>query len=277
MPTLITGPALRDLLDRGVIESGDVKCAEGIKYDFRLSDRILKAKYGRPMLASQIGPIDLFVEPGEMVFVLSRERLNIPPDMMAQLSHKRKLSHAGIQIIGGFSIDPNYRGRLLFGLLNFSSSRFPLMPDRKVVAAEFYRLTDGEAAEFPDPPFPIEEFPDDLIATMSRYSPVSVSSVHEAFEKLRNELDALKSEIRSHDQWYKRFEESLDRHDKQIDGLLQSLNAEKEARQTGQDSISTQIAGVTGQLKGSQWQMGIMVGVIVALVVLVITLLIIRH
>jgi len=97
MPTLITGPALHKLLEQGVIESGDIKCAEGIKYDLRLSDRILIAKYGRPMLASEIGPLDLFVEPGEMVFVLSRERLKIPPDMMAQLSHKRKLSHAGIR------------------------------------------------------------------------------------------------------------------------------------------------------------------------------------
>lgn len=141
MPRMITGRELREAVEKSTfIEGGDVKCAEGVKYDFRLSQRILKAKFGRPVSANELSPperADLFIEPGEMVFVLSAERLKLSDTMTAELSPKRKLSHAGILAMGGFCIDPLYDGFLLIGLYNFSSTRFPLLPGKKLIAATF--------------------------------------------------------------------------------------------------------------------------------------------
>src|SRR5258708_1894626 len=107
MAVMITGQDLRTMVTEGaLIKNGDLSCAESIKYDFRLSQRILKAKFGRPMRADEVpDKQDLVVEPGEVVFVLSEERLTLPRDVIAQLSPKRKLSHAGILTLGGFMID----------------------------------------------------------------------------------------------------------------------------------------------------------------------------
>ena len=66
-----------------------------------------------------IPEVDRFVEPGEVVFVLTEERLDLPRNMIAVLSQKRKLFNQGIQVLGGFCIDPLYRGKLLVGLYNF--------------------------------------------------------------------------------------------------------------------------------------------------------------
>ncbi len=242
MPRLIVQTELIDAVNKKTfIQNGDPLCVEGIKYDFRVSADILKASFGVPVKANQLTETEkkeLYVEPGEMVFVLSEERLSLTDKMMAQLSPKRKLSHAGILAIGGFCIDPLYEGRLLIGLYNLSSTRFPLRPGKKVIAATFYELDEQERGEFSKPALVVDDFPDELVEVMQRYKPMSVLAVAEAVQKLRDELDTMRKDIRSHDEWYNRFEQSLTRHDGQIRDLLQGLAQEKDLRTTGQDKMT---------------------------------------
>ncbi len=263
MPIMLTGVRLREAVQAETfIQRGDPLCAEGVKYDFRLSSRFLKAKFGRPIDAAEIPANELFIEPGEMVFALSEERLNLPPNVVAELSPKRKLSHSGILVIGGFCIDPGYQGRLVIGLFNFSSSRFALIPKKKVIAATFYELEDTELLEHTAPTAPVEDFPDELIATMQRYSPVAVQSVVDVVERVKADLVALRDEIRSRDDWYRRFESTQVRHDGQIGELIGGLKAEKEARQSGQDRLATALGNIEkilSWLKGAAWVIGILV------------------
>ena len=260
MPTMVTGTKLREaIVNSTFIQGGNPMCAEGVKYDFRMSSQILKARFGRPVDANTLDASEratLFVEPGEMVFVLTEERLTLPPNMFAELSPKRKLSHAGVLAIGGFCIDPRYEGRLLVGLFNLSSTRFPLLPGKKLIAATFYELNDAEISDFPAPESPVDDFPDELVVVMEKYSPVVVQSVLESVEKLRDELDAIRQDIQSRSEWFRRFEQSLEHHDKQIGQLLQGLSGEKEARLSGEDKLGTTLAKIErtlSWLKGAAW------------------------
>ena len=266
MPRMITGGELRKAVEKSTfIQRGDVKCAEGVKYDFRLSQRILKAKFGRPVSVDELsGPerADLFIEPGEMVFVLSAERLNLPNTMTAELSPKRKLSHAGILAMGGFCIDPLYSGYLLIGLYNFSSTRFPLIPGKKLIAATFYELEENERNEF-SAPETLEDFPDELLQVMQKYQPLAIQAVQDNVQILREELRSLRAEIQSRSDWYKRFEENLDRHDKQIASLIDGLSAEREARKKGEDELSKALGGLQRTLswiRGAAWVLAALVG-----------------
>ena len=259
MPTMVTGDELRQAVERKTfIIDGAASCAEGIKYDFRLSAHILKASFGGPIDALKLSVAEraaLAVEPGEMVFVLSEERLNLPMDMKAELSPKRKLSHAGILVLGGFCVDPGYQGPLLLGLYNFSSTRFQLLPGKKVIAATFYKLEDKERGVFPIP-LPLEDFPDELMQVMQKYSPVALLSIAETVEKVRADLESLRNEFRSREDWYKRFEHSLEQHDKQIEALIGGLNTEKDNRARGEDNLSQAIQNLEktlSWLKGAAW------------------------
>src|SRR6266513_3507666 len=147
MATMVTGEELREAVKRQTfIKDGDPESVEGVKYDFHLGSHILMAG-GSPIDTDQLSELEKSKHhngPGEVVFALTKEEMKLPPDMFAQLSPKRKISHAGVLTIGGFCVDPGYEGYLLLGLYNFSSTPFRLIPGKKVIAATFHRLDAAE-------------------------------------------------------------------------------------------------------------------------------------
>lgn len=234
MARAITGDQLRAAVQsESFIKLGHPDNAEGVKYDFRAGTRVLKATFGQGVDIQNIPEKDRWVEPGEVVFVLTQERLDLPKDMIAVLSPKRKLSHQGIQVLGGLCIDPLYKGPLVVGMYNFSSTRFPLIPGKKLIAAVFYRLEDIELAEFPTP-VAVEDFPDELIQLIQNYKPIALHGLQDVLAETRRELAELKSEIISGKDWQREFRQDLQEHSSQIAQLLQSLRDEKENRITVQ-------------------------------------------
>src|SRR5260221_4469816 len=112
MPNLITGDRLREAVEKGTfIQGGDVASVEGVKYDFHMGSRILKASYTQAVDIAELPTLErstLGIDPGEVVFVLTQETLRLPANMIAVLSPKRTIAHSGIIVLGGFAIDPNY-------------------------------------------------------------------------------------------------------------------------------------------------------------------------
>ncbi len=86
---------------------------------------------------------------------------------------------------------------------------------------------------------------------MQNYKPVSVASLSELIGKL---LDLLRSDIRSQDEWYRRFQQSLEGHDRQIENILSGLREEKTARESGHGELTkavTKISSTLTWLKGA--------------------------
>jgi len=282
MANMVTGTELREAVERQTfIEGGDPRCAEGVKYDFRLSSRILKAKWGQPVDMGDCPKEDLFIQAGEVVFVLSQERLNLSRDMVAILSPKRKLSHEGILSTGGLFIDPGYKGRLLVGLFNFSSSPWPIIAGKKLIAATFYRLVDSERGDFPAPPPALDEFPDELVKVIREYEPVAVQAVAAGLESLRTLVGQLQDKILTGEGWVQRFQGNFDATNQQIYRLTQEvgevsrdLGAEIENRRQGQDSLTKTVGELNlnlsyakGAMKAVSWIVGIGTSIVVAIVV----------
>jgi len=191
MATIVGEQELRQFVqDNGIIQNGDVSCAEGLKYDFRLGTRFLKAGFNSPKSYDELNERDAaIVEPGEVVFVLTNERVEIPLDINVQLHEKRKLSHDGISLLGGRGIDPGYKGYLVFGIHNIAGSVFRLKPGRKLIGATFYRLSTEEIVTPTKFPEPLEDFPDDLLRLIEKYRPVNPVVINEKLNELQNRLD----------------------------------------------------------------------------------------
>jgi dUTPase len=252
---MVTGSELLQAVTDGTfIKGGIANCAEGIKYDFRLGSSILRAGFGE-INAEKLTETEkktLVIEPGEMVFVLTEEGLDLPGNMKAELNPKRKLSHEGILAMGGSCIDPHYQGKLLVGLLNFSSTPYRLMPGRKLIAATFYKLDDQEQGDFPKPDG-IRGFPPELVQVMEKYRP---TQLQELVDGLRKDLGSLEAQIQSRDEWFRKFEALLERDEEQLRKLVQGLSSEVEARQKGEDGLSKALGAFGTQISEMQKTVG---------------------
>lgn len=227
MSKIIVERRLKEFIkNKKYIINGKEENAEGIKYDFRLGKKILKAKFNNPIDIDKLPEGEkknLVVEPGEVVFVLTEEKLKLPVNIIAHLIPKRKISHEGILILGGFCIDPLYEGHLLIGLYNFSSENFPLRPGKKLIAATFCELDKEEIDKFTKPLPVIDDFPDELVLMMKKYSPVSTQGVLKQLNDLKIEIKKLCDANQNQEKWFVRFEENLERQ-------FNLIKEEREAR-----------------------------------------------
>jgi len=272
MPVLLGNPELKQALsDNGFVKEGKIENIDGVKYDFCLSSKILKAKFKQPIdinALPETRKVDLVVEPGEVVFVLTQETLTLPDDIMALLIPKRKLSHDGIMILGGLSVDPLYEGRLLIGLYNLSSSSYPIIPGRKLIAAEFYKLSEQEKAGVVKPQVRITDFPDDLIRLMQNYKPVSSESLMNSVNNLESKFENLLHEFRSKDDWFNKLQDSMDKQEKTVDKILQGLEKEVEDRRSSDLEVERKVEGMRGEIKEylkSSYKTAAIIGVVGAL------------
>ncbi|HEX3664377.1 MAG TPA: hypothetical protein VHU23_03990 [Rhizomicrobium sp.] len=262
MPTLVTEARLRAAIKDGTyLSGGDPAAVEGIKYDFHTGQRILKAAYRKPIDLDSLPTAErnqLFIAPGEIVFVLTKERLNLPSNLMALLSPKRKLSHSGILVFGGQAIDPRYSGPLWFGMYNFSSTPFPLEADRKVIAATFYELEGDEVADFPVPEAcKIDDFPPELVALVNQYKPVEVKGIQDELERLKHDFQALKLDITTDKTWRDTFKGDLvelklavAETNKSINRLGENLDKETQLRAAEDKAIDTRLTSMSNMFFG---------------------------
>lgn len=201
MANTLTGNKIKSLVEEGkVIEDGSLNNCGSLKYDFTLSDEILKSDFKSPVHLSDLSiheRREATIQPGEVVYVLTKEKVNIPTDMYMSLSANRSMSEYGVLTLGGFAVDPGYSGKLMFGLYNYSSTPYPLIPGTKLIGGVFYQLDPNETVsiENHEVPTPIDEFPARLVSIISKYSPIGMSSLEESIDVISNQIIALKKEL----------------------------------------------------------------------------------
>ena len=242
---IITGESLSDLIKEGkVIQNAKLDNCEEIKYDLRISDRLLSGDYSSGVDISQLDYKEqqqLCVAPGELVFLLTEEIIHLPGNMFATIAFKRKMNHEGVLVLGGSVVDPLYHGRLLFGLYNFSSEPFPIKPDKKITSIMLYKLNDNELCEFTEPEVRIDEFPDELLRNMAKYKPTGQQQLEQQMKDIKDSLDKLQDEFKQNERWIERFEDLINKQSEnvssnaeQIKQLRESLAVESSNRRDAQ-------------------------------------------
>lgn len=225
------------------MENGTEENVEGIKYDFKFGERFLKAHFSVPRNYGELSGEELkyaFVEPGEVVFVLSKEKLKLPNNIYIQLSPKRSLAHDGIELLGGLTVDPSYEGYLVFGLYNVSGTPFKLTPGIKLVGANFFRLSESEIpSKVGKKPNAIYDFPERLQQLIGKYKPVNPQTISEELKKLQYA-----------------FNDSQDKLNSNIQGINQAivemrkeLTSEISKREQESIRVSDQLSGLQRKME----------------------------
>jgi dUTPase/cell fate (sporulation/competence/biofilm development) regulator YmcA (YheA/YmcA/DUF963 family) len=268
------------------IKDGVKESCEGIKYDFKLSRMVLTPESRRPQDINQ-SKEDSVIKPGEIAFVMTEESLELPDDIYCQLSTKRKLSLNGIVILGGLIIDPNYKGKLIFGLYNLSSRVYPLIPGKKLVAGVFYRV-NSKSDKIPDT---INDFPAELIQAVVDTKPNSVSAINTTIDNIRSVINELRAEIQEikknldrDGEWKTDFQNKLTDITNLVKQIGENLNKEVTTRteenlkiEKEQLQLERNITPLSKIQKRAQFFKGSLVTIIIGIVVGVIVYLISKY
>lgn len=280
MTTLLTGDRLKDAVNGGAyIKHGDIRSVEGAKYDLRLSGHFLKASFGRPTDIEKLSETERLqarVDPGEVVFVRTMEEIELPNNVIAFLSPKRRVIHSGILVLCGFCIDPLFRGPLWVGLYNFSSTPYYIQSGKKFIAALFYELSGGELTDFPLPALQSdEEFPEDLVSLIQSYKPVELRSLIDEVIAVKRELNDLRQLFTTDKQWKEDFKSGLDELKTIVSGIAKNLESEVTAREREDAHIIKNLDEVGDIWRNigsgfgiAKWAIAIAIGVVITWVVM---------
>lgn len=245
MAKIITGAELKILISEGkIIQNADLACAEGIKYDFRLGSKLLKSYFGAPIdIEKDLSTLEdrnkATVEPGEVVFVLSQERITLPRDIYIQLNPKRSLSQDGIELLGGLTVDPGYEGYLVFGLKNVAGKPYKLKVGTKIVGANLFKLSEGEEIEEGDVPNSIEDFPQRLQELIDKYEPVNPQNLAEDLRNLQKAFEESQGKLTENVKYLK----------DQVGELSKELSKESIRREQETKGLTDKIERVEGKIE----------------------------
>ena len=231
------------IVDAQLVEDGAEENVEGIKYDFRFGKKFLKAYFSVSRDYDQLQSGELqhaIVEPGEVVFVMSKEKLILPNDIYIQLSPKRSLAHDGIELLGGLTVDPGYEGYLVFGLYNVSGTPFKLKPGVKLVGANFYRLFEDEIpSSGVKKPKSIYDFPERLQELIGKYKPVNPQTISEELKKLQTAFSDSQGKLN----------ESIQGINHEILNMRKELTEEISKREQESIRVATQLSNLENKVE----------------------------
>lgn len=103
--------------------------------------RILQMSPGEPALARMLEHNSASLKQGEMTFVLTEEVITLPSDIGAfMFSKSGGISERGILITNTGHVDPGYKGKLRFAVINMGNDLFTIRTGDYLVKIIFFKL-----------------------------------------------------------------------------------------------------------------------------------------
>jgi len=163
----LSGKKIAELVGDGTlkIEPFNPKLIQPASYDLLLGPKILAS----PLSSEKLGiVIDLTeknpsyeIQSGQMVGVLSLEKLKLPLDICGRFGIRSTFARRGINAFGGLQLDPGFRGRLTMNLLNVGPEPVTITLHEPLFSVEFQRLEEPAEAAYSGPFQDQDDFPAD--------------------------------------------------------------------------------------------------------------------
>jgi dCTP deaminase len=165
--SILTGRQIRELAFSGqfLIDPFDDSLVEPATYDLRLFHKVLASPVGETQLGKVIDlreyPNGFKVLSGQMIAVLSLERINLPLNIVGRFGIRSSLARKGMNAFGGVQLDPGFRGRLMMNLVNVGQGPIPINNEDPLFSVEFSRLEENVEQGYSGPFQDQDDFPAD--------------------------------------------------------------------------------------------------------------------
>ena len=147
------------------IEPFNPEQVQPASYDLRIGTKILAS----PISPEKLGSVVILnkekpsydILPGQMVGVLSLERLEFPLEFCGRFGIRSSFARFGLNAFGGLQLDPGFRGRLTMNLLNVGPEPVAISLNDLLFSIEFERLDEPAEAPYSGPYQDQDDFPED--------------------------------------------------------------------------------------------------------------------
>jgi len=95
-------------------------------------------------------PPSLTLAPGQMVFVITHEELELPSEVSGTVYSRNRLQKENILALNAGHVDPGYHGPIIIRLINLGAQGWPLELGDPVFTVVFHTVTPPKDARPPD-------------------------------------------------------------------------------------------------------------------------------
>ncbi|MFC2018626.1 dCTP deaminase [Chloroflexota bacterium] len=212
---------------------------QGASYDLGLGAKILASPVGpehlgKVIVLSKEKPA-YGILPGQMVGVLSHEKLEIPLTLCGRFGIRSSFARLGINAFGGLQLDPGFRGRLIMNLLNVGPEPVTVKLGDILFSVEFERLDEPAEAPYSGPYQDQDDFPQDqydFIISAHTTSLAEIPTLRMEISRLSNVIEELEESLPDSDEGLELRPEIINRLKKSSNLPDSSLVSIDEIRRT---------------------------------------------
>nr|WP_197020455.1 hypothetical protein [Halomonas sp. HL-48] len=140
----------------------------------------------RPNLVQLEHEQSVEIPAGQFAFLLTREIVTVPHDLIAFINMKNGLKSSGLVNVSGFHVDPGYKGRLVFAVFNAGPKKITVRQNDAAFLIWFARL-EGATESYSRKKKGFMKIESELIARVPEES-ASLNSLTARIERLETKL-----------------------------------------------------------------------------------------
>lgn len=151
MKMVLVDKEIKKVVQTGEIEISDFAedCLNPASYDLRLGEEAYTLSAGKIISVKEKGFVE--IQPGDFALIITHEKLRLPINFVGRFGLRSKYARMGLIMTAGPQVDPGFEGKLVFGVVNFSSQIIRLKYLEPICTLELERLSTSSSTGYRGP------------------------------------------------------------------------------------------------------------------------------
>ncbi len=165
---ILVDESIKKAVNSGEIGLSDFseKCLQPASYDLRVGEEGFMVSAGRVINIQNEGVLE--IQPGDFGLVMTHEKLRLPTNMLGRFGLRSAYARMGLLATAGPQVDPGFEGKLVIGIVNFSSQSIKLWYLTPFCSLELERLRRSASAPYHGPYQMQEHLTDEIISRIPK-------------------------------------------------------------------------------------------------------------